>query len=114
MRITGDAAGLKYRGGIAIIQPLLEEPEADDRVLVSLTNRVDPDTESTVTIRLWGPELNADGTLRRIRLTADGGASPLSVEARTDVDVLGEVILMVDTLELEGLGCLPQSVSDDG
>jgi hypothetical protein len=114
VRIKGDAAGLRYRGGVAIVRPIVGQPQPDDRVLVALVDRVDPDTESSVAIRLWVPDTNEDGTLLRIRLFGDGGVGPMTVEKREAVVVLGEVMQMLDRSDLEDLGYLVSAPSDDG
>ena len=51
-------------------------------------------------------DINTDGTLLRIRLFANGGVGPLTIEARESATVLGEVVGMLDPSELEELGYL--------
>lgn len=104
VRIQGDALGLAYRGGIALVEPINREVEDDELVLVILHHQVDPDTGGGTTIRAWRPERDLAGNQLALRLWSNGSVEPLTVQHPEEVDVRGVVRAMLRLSDLEALG----------
>ncbi len=107
VRIRGDSLGLKYRGGVAFVQPInSRDPEDDELVAVLLEGQVDPDTGDELSIRRWHPERDSEGILLELRLFSDSSVEPLTVERREGLKVLGAVDTrwLLRQADLEELG----------
>ena len=100
VRITGEGLGLRYRGGVALIDGGRSEPVKDEFVLVVLDGQIDQDTGSTVTIRLWDPIIGAAGEQQGLCLRSDGSVEPLTVQNPGSLRVLGTLVGRVDPYEL--------------
>jgi len=106
VRIAGHSLGMVYRGGIAVIRPLNREPDVDDLLLISLHGQLDPDTATSISIRLWRPESDLEGRLLAVRLWSTGSVAPLTVAHPEKLVVLGEVVEEMDLAGLKELGYL--------
>ena len=108
VRILGDALGLAFRGGLALVEPTSTEPEEDDElVLVRLSGQVDPDTGSEYCLRVWRPERDLAGKELALRLWSSSSVAPLTVDDRVQLRVVGRVKKALRASELEELGGLP-------
>jgi hypothetical protein len=83
---------MAYRGGVAFVAPLGRAPEQDDLIVVRLGDQLDPDTGTSVSIRLWAPTEDQEGKELALRLRSTSSVEPLTVQHRDRLAIVGEVV----------------------
>jgi hypothetical protein len=103
VRIEDEGLGIAWRGGLAFVRPLTEDPADDSEVAVAVENPTG-DTPRRFVIRLWSSIDGAEGGEPEVELTGSGSVEPI-VLPRRDVEVIGlvEHTWRVDDLAVRGL-----------
>ena len=92
VRVPGYSLGLANRGAVVFVEPMDRSPEDDDLLVVSLSDQIDPDTGTELSIRLWLPETDLQGNVLAIRLWSTHSIAPLTVHDPDKLVIHGQVV----------------------